>query len=342
MTDKNEEDKKLLLKKINLSMEEMDRKYKQKGLVQRLGNDNVQKIPVIPTGALTLDAAIGAGGYPIGRITEISGPEAAGKSTLALCAAANAQKMDMIVLYVDMEQALDPVYAQKLGVDMDDLLISQPDYGEQALDIVEHMVKTRAVDLIILDSVATLTPKAELEGDMADKQMAELARLMSKGINKINPILNNEEKSTALIFINQIRTNIAMYGAPEITPGGKALRHAASLRIDIRKNKVGTDKDIKDSGGHVIGSHVRAKIVKNRVGNPLRYADFDILYGVGIDSTGCVLDTAIDQGIWTKSGAWYYDDNGENYAQGRQSAVDRLREEPEKLQELELLVREKL
>lgn len=330
------------LKKINLAIAELDRKYKQKGLVVRLGNDNVQDIPTIPTGALVLDQAIGAGGYPVGRVTEIYGPESSGKSTLALCATAQAQAMGMTVLYVDMEQAIDPVYAKKLGVNMDDLLMSQPDYGEQAFDIIEHMIKTQTIDLIVVDSVAALTPEAELRAEMADKQMGELARLMSKGMRKINPLLNKDDTQTAIIFINQLRTNIGGYGNPEVTPGGKALKYAASVRIDLRKTKKGDSVDITNSNGDVIGSHVRAKIIKNKVGPPLRVADFDILYGEGIDSVGCIVDMAIEKEIWKKSGAWYYDHEGENYAQGRTNAINRLKEEPETLALVEELVREEL
>lgn len=313
------------LQQLEIAIAELDRQYGQ-GTVVRLGNDNVQKIPAIPTGALILDMAIGLGGLPQGRIVEIYGTESSGKTTIALSVVAQAQAMGKACVYVDAEQALDPLYARSLGVNMDDLYLCQPSYGEQAFDIVEKLVKTESVDVVVVDSVAALVPKAELEGDMESQQMGAQARMMGKGIRKINGYLTTNESKTLVIFINQLRQKIGvMFGNPETTPGGLALKYYSSVRIDLRKIE-----DIKDKNtGYVRGSKVRAKIIKNKVGPPLRVAEFDIEYGKGVNTVGCIFDLAIEKGIYfKKAGAWIKDEAGESYAQGRENAIEKLSQDP--------------
>ena len=291
------------------------------GTVFPLGKANVEKWPSIPTGAPTLDKILGIGGLPRGRIVEIYGPESSGKSTIALTVITEAQKMGLKCAYIDAEHALDPIYMQALGVDLDELIFSQPDYGEQALEIVDRLVRTGEVGVIVIDSVASLIPKAELEGEMESAQMGLQARLMAKAMRKL--VSAASETKTLLLFINQLRSKIGiMFGNPETTPGGMALKYAASVRIDLRKKE-----DIKDKAGDAIGIKVKAKIIKNKMAPPLKITEFDILYGKGIDQFGCLFDLGLSQGIFTQKGAWVYLDN-ENFAQGRDNAVEKLKLDP--------------
>jgi recombination protein RecA len=291
------------------------------GTVFPLGKANVEKWPSIPTGAPTLDKILGIGGLPRGRIVEIYGPESSGKSTIALTVITEAQKMGLKCAYIDAEHALDPIYMQALGVDLDELIFSQPDYGEQALEIVDRLVRTGEVGVIVIDSVASLIPKAELEGEMESAQMGLQARLMAKAMRKL--VSAASESKTLLLFINQLRSKIGiMFGNPETTPGGMALKYAASVRIDLRKKE-----DLKDKAGDAIGIKVKAKIIKNKMAPPLKITEFDILYGKGIDQFGCLFDLALSQGMFTQKGAWVYLD-GENFAQGRDNAVEKLKLDP--------------
>ena len=288
------------------------------GTVFPLGKANVEKWPSIPTGAPTLDKILGIGGLPRGRIVEIYGPESSGKSTIALTVITEAQKMGLKCAYIDAEHALDPIYMQALGVDLDKLIFSQPDYGEQALEIVDRLVRTGEVGVIVIDSVASLIPKAELEGEMESAQMGLQARLMAKAMRKL--VSAASETKTLLLFINQLRSKIGiMFGNPETTPGGMALKYAASVRIDLRKKE-----DLKDKAGDAIGIKVKAKIIKNKMAPPLKITEFDILYGKGIDQFGCLFDLGLSQGTFTQKGAWVYLD-GENFAQGRDNAVEKLK-----------------
>lgn len=300
------------------------------GTVFPLGKANVEKWPSIPTGAPTLDKILGIGGLPRGRIVEIYGPESSGKSTIALTVITEAQKMGLKCAYIDAEHALDPIYMQALGVDLDKLIFSQPDYGEQALEIVDRLVRTGEVGVIVIDSVASLIPKAELEGEMESAQMGLQARLMAKAMRKL--VSAASETKTLLLFINQLRSKIGiMFGNPETTPGGMALKYAASVRIDLRKKE-----DLKDKAGDAIGIKVKAKIIKNKMAPPLKITEFDILYGKGIDQFGCLFDLALSQGIFTQKGAWVYLD-GENFAQGRDNAVEKLKLDPKLIE----LIKEK-
>jgi recombination protein RecA len=288
------------------------------GSVITLGSTNVQKWPCIPTGAATLDNILGIGGLPRGRIVEIYGPESSGKSTIALTVITEAQKMGLKCAYIDAEHALDPIYMTALGVDLDKLIFSQPDYGEQALEIVDRLVRSGEVGVVVIDSVASLIPKAELEGEMESAQMGLQARLMAKAMRKL--VSAASETKTLLLFINQLRNKIGvMFGNPETTPGGMALKYAASVRIDLRKKE-----DLKDKSGEAIGIKVKAKIIKNRMAPPLKITEFDILYGKGVDQFGCLFDLALGQGMFTQKGAWVYLD-GENFAQGRDNAVEKLK-----------------
>ncbi len=292
-----------------------------KGAIMRLGEDaRDATIGCIPTGALALDIALGIGGLPRGRVTEIYGPEASGKTTIALHVVAEAQKLGGTAAYIDAEHAVDPAYASLIGVDLDSLLISQPDYGEQALEIVDMLVRSNAVDIIVIDSVAALTPRAEIEGEMGDTHMGLQARLMSQALRKLTAITH--KSNCAVVFINQIREKIGvMFGNPETTPGGRALKFYTSVRLDIRR--IGTIKD----GDQAVGSRVRAKVVKNKVAPPFRQAEFDIMYTEGISGTGSLLDMAVENGCVTKSGAWYHY-GGESLGQGRESVKRLLREDP--------------
>lgn len=303
-----------------------------KGSIMKLGESaDKLNIETIPTGALSLDLALGVGGIPRGRIVEIYGPESSGKTTVALHMAAEAQRMGGIAAFIDAEHALDPVYAKKLGVDIDNLLISQPDTGEQALEICEALIRSGAVDLIIIDSVAALTPQAEIEGEMGDAHVGLQARLMSQALRKLTAVIS--KSNTVTIFINQIREKVGvMFGNPETTPGGRALKFYSSVRLEIRKVetlKQGTD---------IIGSRTKAKVVKNKVAPPFKEGEFDILYGEGISKAGCILDMAVDLNIINKSGAWF--SYGESrIGQGRENARDFLKKDPNLLSEIEKKVR---
>ena len=290
-------------------------------------------VDVIPSGCLTLDLALGIGGMPRGRIIEIYGPESSGKTTVALHVIAETQKMGGIAAFIDAEHALDPIYAAKLGVDLENLYVSQPDTGEQALDITDSLVRSSAVDLIVIDSVAALTPKAEIEGDMGDSHVGLQARLMSQALRKLAGITNKSK--TCVIFINQLREKVGvMFGSPETTPGGKALKFYSSIRIDVRKADT-----LKDATG-MIGNKTRAKIVKNKLAPPFKTAEFDIIYGEGISQTGCIVDLGVDCGILEKSGSWF-SYNGEKVAQGREKMKDYLAANPEIMKEIDTKIREK-
>ena len=305
-------------KQLELAIAQIDRQYGA-GSVMKLGSSDFEPWPSIPTGALSLDRILGIGGLPRGRIVDIYGPESSGKSTLALSIVAQAQKLGITCAYVDAEHALDPVYMKAVGVDVDELVFTQPDYGEQALEIVDKLVATGELGVIIIDSVASLIPKAELEGDMESAQMGLQARMMAKAMRKLVGQANTHK--TLLVFINQLRNKIGvMFGNPETTPGGMALKYAASVRIDIRKRE-----DIKDKAGNSVGIVSKVKIIKNKMAPPMKVTEFSILYGKGIDEHGCVLDVALDAGILTQKGAWIYY-NGELFAQGRENAINHLRE----------------
>ncbi len=300
-------------KALDVVLSQIEKQY-GKGSIMRLGETSGDtSIEAMPTGCLSLDLAIGIGGFPRGRIIEIYGPESSGKTTVALHAIAEAQKMGGIAAFIDAEHALDPVYAKNLGVNLDELYVSQPDTGEQALDITASLVSSMAVDLIVVDSVAALTPKAEIEGDMGDSHVGLQARLMSQALRKLTAITNKSK--TCIIFINQLREKVGvMFGNPEVTAGGKALKFYASVRIDVRKGDA-----LKDSEG-TYGNHTKAKIVKNKVAPPFKIAEFDIIYGKGISHGSCLVDLGLQYGLVTKSGAWF-SYNGEKIAQGREKAV---------------------
>ncbi len=303
-----------------------------KGAIMKLGEDSKDlTIEVIPTGCLALDLALGIGGVPRGRIIEIYGPESSGKTTVALHVIAETQKMGGIAAFIDAEHALDPTYASNLGVDLDNLYVSQPDTGEQALDITDSLVRSGAVDLIVIDSVAALTPKAEIEGDMGDTHVGLQARLMSQALRKLTAITNRSK--TCVVFINQLREKVGvMFGNPETTPGGKALKFYSSVRLDIRKADA-----LKDSEG-LIGNRTKAKVVKNKLAPPFKTAEFDIIYGKGISQAGCLLDIGVEKGIIDKSGSWF-SYQGEKFAQGREKARDYITSNPEFAKEIEDKIR---
>ncbi len=324
------EDKKKVLDQAILNIE----KQFGKGSIMRLGDAPEQKIEVIPTGCLPVDMALGCGGMPRGRIVEIYGPESSGKTTLALHVVAEAQKNGGTAAFIDAEHALDPIYAKKLGVDIDNLYVSQPDNGEQALDICDALVRTAAVDVVVVDSVAALTPKAEIEGDMGDQHMGLQARLMSQALRKLAGIANRSK--TCIIFINQLREKIGvMFGNPETTAGGKALKFYASIRIDIRK--VDTIKD----GANIVGNKTRAKIVKNKLAPPFKTVEFDIMYGEGISKVGSLVDMAVELNVIQKTGSWF-SYNDEKIGQGKENAKQFLKDNPEIYNEVESIIREKL
>ena len=303
-----------------------------KGAVMKLGEVGDVSIDTIPSGALSLDIALGIGGFPRGRIVEIFGPESSGKTTVALHAIAEAQKQGGIAAFIDAEHALDPVYARNLGVDVDNLIVAQPDTGEQALEIAEQLVRSGAVDIITIDSVAALVPKAEIDGEMGDSHVGLQARLMSQALRKLTGVLN--KSNTVAIFINQLREKVGiMFGNPETTPGGRALKFYASVRLDVRKQEA-----IKVNG-EVMGTRTKVKVVKNKVAPPFREAVFDIVYGKGISNEGCVLDLATDMNIVDKSGAWFAY-NGQKIGQGRENAKVYLAENPDVMKEIENKVRE--
>jgi len=313
-------------KGLEIAIAQLERQFGS-GSVMRLGNFNVESWPSVPTGSPSLDHILGIGGLPRGRIVEIYGPESSGKSTIALSVVTEAQKLGLKCAYIDAEHALDPIYMQSLGVDLDNLLLSQPDYGEQALEIVDRLVKTGELGVVVIDSVASLIPKAELEGEMEAAQMGLQARLMAKAMRKLVGLAS--ENKTLLIFINQLRNKIGiMFGNPETTPGGMALKYAASVRIDIRKKE-----DIKDKEGNSIGIGVKAKVIKNKMAPPLKMTEFDILYGKGIDKFGCYFDIGLEKGIFTQRGAWVYHGD-ESFAQGRDNAIEKLKEREDILEQI--------
>ena len=317
-------------KALEAAMSQIEKQF-GKGSVMKLGEFKAMKIEAIPTGALSLDMALGIGGVPRGRIIEVFGPESSGKTTLALHVVAEAQKMGGEAAFIDAEHALDPVYAKKLGVDIDNLIVSQPDTGEQALEITESLIRSGALDVIVVDSVAALVPKAEIDGDMGDSHMGLQARLMSQALRKLAGAINKTK--TVLIFINQLREKIGvMFGNPETTTGGRALKFYASVRLDIRKIE-----NIKQDG-EVKGNRVRVKVIKNKVAPPFREAEFDIVYGEGISKAGNILDMAVNMDIIEKSGSWFSYD-GNRIGQGRENVKKYLKENPEILADVEQKVR---
>ena len=327
MSEENVERKKAL----DAAMSQIEKQF-GKGSVMKLGEFKAMEIEAIPTGALSLDIALGIGGVPRGRIIEIYGPESSGKTTLALHIIAEAQKLNGEAAFIDAEHALDPVYAKHLGVDIDNLLVSQPDTGEQALEITEALIRSGALDVVVVDSVAALVPKAEIDGDMGDSHMGLQARLMSQALRKLAGAINKSK--TVLIFINQLREKIGvMFGNPETTTGGRALKFYASVRMDIRKVE-----NIKKDG-EIIGSRARVKVVKNKVAPPFREAEFDVVYGKGISKEGNILDTAVNLDIIEKSGSWF-SYNGNRIGQGRENVKNFLKENPDIMAEVEKKVRD--
>jgi recombination protein RecA len=321
------------LKALQLTMEKMEKTF-GKGAVMKMGDGAIEDIEVIPTGSITMDLALGVGGYPKGRVVEIYGPESSGKTTLAIHAIAEVQKQGGIAAFIDAEHAFDQFYAQKLGVNVSELIISQPDNGEQALEIADNLIRSGAVDLLIVDSVAALTPKAEIEGEMGDSQMGLQARLMSKALRKLTGSIN--KAGTCCIFINQLRDKIGvMFGNPETTTGGNALKFYASVRVDIRRAA-----QIKD-GEDVIGNRTKIKIVKNKVAPPFRKAEFDIMYGEGISKVGEIIDIGVEMNILKKSGSWF--SYGETrLGQGRDAVKSLILDNPEMMEELEAKIKEAL
>jgi recombination protein RecA len=320
-------------KALEAALLQIERQF-GKGSVMRLGEETRVPVEVIPTGSIALDVALGLGGLPRGRIVEIYGPESSGKTTVALHAVANAQRLGGIAAFIDAEHALDPDYAKKLGCDTDALLVSQPDTGEQALEIADMLIRSGALDVIVIDSVAALVPKAEIEGEMGDSHVGLQARLMSQALRKITGALN-QTKTTA-IFINQLREKVGvMFGSPETTSGGKALKFYASVRLDIRR--IETLKD----GTDAVGNRTRVKVVKNKMSPPFKVAEFDILYGIGISREGSLIDLGVEQGIVRKSGAWYTYE-GDQLGQGKENARNFLRDNPDVANEIEKRIKEKL
>ena len=321
------------LKVLSAVMDKIEKDF-GKGAIMKMSDRAVDKVPVIPSGSVTIDHALGIGGYPKGRVIEIYGPESSGKTTLAIHAIAEAQKAGGIAAFIDAEHAFDSTYAQKLGVDIDDLLISQPDNGEQALEIADHLIRSSAIDIVVIDSGAALTPKAEIEGEMGESKMGLQARLMSQALRKLTA--NISKTGTVCIFINQLRDKIGVvYGNPETTTGGNALKFYASVRVDIRKASV-----IKD-GEEQMGARARVKIVKNKLAPPFRKAEFDIMYGEGISKIGEIIDLGVDQGIIKKSGSWFsYGDR--KIGQGRDAVKEAFKADPEFAAEVEAKVREAL
>ena len=318
-------------KALEVAMSQIEKQF-GKGSVMKLGEYKAMEVEAIPTGALSLDIALGIGGVPRGRIIEVFGPESSGKTTLALHIIAEAQKMGGEAAFIDAEHALDPVYARKLGVDIDNLIVSQPDTGEQALEITEALVRSGALDVVVVDSVAALVPKAEIDGEMGDSHMGLQARLMSQALRKLAGAINKSK--TVLIFINQLREKIGvMFGNPETTTGGRALKFYASVRMDIRKT------EMMKQDGQVIGNRVRVKVIKNKVAPPFREAEFDVLYGKGISKVGNILDMAVNLDIVEKSGAWF-SYNGQRISQGRENAKRYLEEHPDIMDEIEKKVRD--
>ena len=321
------------LKALQLAMDKIDKQF-GKGAIMKLGDDKVEDIPVIPSGSVGLNVALGVGGYPRGRVVEIYGPESSGKTTLAIHAMAEVQKQGGIAAIIDAEHAFDRFYAEKLGVNTNDLLIAQPDCGEQALDIADELIRSAAVDLVVIDSVAALTPKAEIEGDMGDNKVGLHARLMSQALRKLTATIN--KTNTTCIFINQLREKIGvMFGNPETTTGGNALKFYASVRLDIRKASA-----IKE-GDEIIGNQVRVKVIKNKVAPPFKKAEFDLMFNEGISRVGEILDMGVDMGIISKSGSWFSYE-GNKLAQGRDAAKNVLRDNPDLAEEIESKIMEAL
>ena len=320
------------LKALKLTLDKLDKTY-GKGAVMKMGDSVVQDVEVIPTGSIGLDLALGVGGYPKGRIVEIYGPESSGKTTLTLHAIAEAQKGGGIAAFIDAEHAFDRFYAEKLGIDIDNLIISQPDHGEQALEIADNLIRSGAIDIVIIDSVAALTPKSEIEGEMGDSKMGLHARLMSQALRKLTASISKTK--CTVIFINQLREKIGvMFGNPETTTGGNALKFYASVRLDIRRST-----QIKDTGGDVSGNKTRVKVVKNKVAPPFKATEFDIMYGEGISRIGEILDLGVEYDIIKKSGSWFsYGDT--KLGQGRDAVKTLLKDNPELLEELEEKIRE--
>ena len=324
----NKEEK---LKALDAAISQIERQH-GKGAIMKLGDSGKINVETIPTGSLSLDLALGLGGIPKGRVVEIYGPESSGKTTVALHMIAEAQKRGGVAGFIDAEHALDPVYAKAIGVDIDNLYISQPDYGEQALEITETMVRSGAVDIIIVDSVAALVPKAEIDGDMGDSHMGQHAKLMSQALRKLTGIMN--KTGCTVVFINQLREKIGvMFGNPETTTGGRALKFYASVRLDVRR--VETLK----AGGEMVGNRARVKVVKNKIAPPFKEAEFDIMFGKGISKEGDILDLAAKSGIVIKSGSWYAY-NGEKIGQGRENAKKYFMEHPDIMEEVDAKVRE--
>lgn len=320
-------------KALDTALAQIDRQF-GKGSIMRLGSDERAPVEVISTGSIALDVALGIGGLPKGRIVEIYGPESSGKTTVALHAIANAQKNGGTAAFIDAEHALDPVYAQALGVNIDDLLVSQPDTGEQALEIADMLIRSGSIDVIVIDSVAALVPRAEIEGEMGDAHVGLQARLMSQALRKLTGALSTT--GTTMIFINQLREKIGVFfGSPETTAGGKALKFYASVRLDIRR--IETLKD----GTEAVGNRTRVKVVKNKMASPFKQAEFDIIYGVGISREGSLLDFGVDQDIVKKSGAWYTYE-GEQLGQGKENSRNYLLANPEVANEIEKKIKQKL
>ena len=324
-------EKDLKLQALKLTMEKIDKAY-GKGSIMKLGDMTIEKIDSISTGSISIDAALGVGGLPKGRIIEIFGPESSGKTTLTIHAIAECQKKGGIAAFIDAEHAFDRFYAENLGVDIDNLVISQPDNGEQALEIADNLIRSGAIDLIIVDSVAALTPKSEIDGEMGDASVGVQARLMSKALRKMTSSIS--KNGATCVFINQLRSKIGvMFGNPETTTGGNALKFYSSVRIDIRKST-----QIKD-GEKVLGNRTRVKIVKNKIAPPFRRAEFDIMYGQGISKTGEIIDLGVDNGIIEKSGSWY-SYNSTKLGQGKEAVKNLLKDNPELMDELESKVKE--
>lgn len=325
-------EKEAKLKALKLTLDKLDKAY-GKGTVMKMSDAAVENIEAISSGSLGLDIALGVGGYPRGRVIEIYGPESSGKTTLTLHAIAEAQKAGGIAAFIDAEHAFDRFYAEKLGVDIDNLIISQPDHGEQALEIADNLVRSGAIDIVVIDSVAALTPKSEIEGEMGDSKMGLHARLMSQALRKLTASIS--KTNCTMIFINQLREKIGvMFGNPETTTGGNALKFYASVRLDIRRST-----QIKDSSGGVLGNKTRVKVVKNKVAPPFKTAEFDIMYGEGISKVGEVLDIAVDNEIVKKSGSWFsYKDS--KLGQGRDAVKNMLKDNPDLMDELEEQIKE--